>query len=243
MPCISGLGTEANDKFMIKAVIFDIDGTLVDSVDFHAEAWQRALAEYGIEADFHATRKQIGKGADQFLPVFLSDKQIEEFGDALTERRGEIFQKEFLPRVKPFPKVRELFEHILNDGKRISLASSAVGEELEKYKELTNVSDLIEAATSADDAERSKPHPDIFAAALEKLGDVSVSEVVVIGDTPYDVAAANKIKIKSIGVLCGGFPESDIRIDGCIAIYKNPADLLANYETSPLAGFSSKVIQ
>src|SRR6478672_966113 len=146
---------------MIEAVIFDVDGTLIDTVDFHAEAWQKAFAEFGHQIDFQAIRSQIGKGGDTLMPEFLSEKQINEYGKKIEKRRGEIFKQEFMPQVKPFPKVRELFEKILSDGKKIALASSAKEEEVEEYKEIANISDLIKAETSTDDAEKSKPHPDI----------------------------------------------------------------------------------
>jgi beta-phosphoglucomutase-like phosphatase (HAD superfamily) len=221
---------------MIEAVIFDVDGTLVDSVDFHARAWQKAFDEIGRTIDFAAIRSQIGKGGDQLLPVFFSEKEIENSGKDLEERRGEIFKKEYLPRVKSFPKVRELFQKILGDGKKIALASSAKEDELEKYKEIANISDLIQAETSTDDVELSKPCPDIFEAALQKIGDISVDKVIVVGDTPYDAQAAAKIDLRTIGLLCGGFPESRLRGEkGCIAIYKNPADLLEHYEDSPIS--------
>lgn len=220
---------------MIKTVIFDIDGTLIDSVDFHAEAWQKALAEFGKEVDFQIVRNQIGKGGDTFLPVFLSAEEIEKFGKDLEERRGEIFKKEFLPKIKPFPKVREMFQRILDDEKEIALASSANEDEVEKYKEIANISDLIKIETSADDAERSKPHPDIFQATLKKLGNIPVENVIVIGDAPYDAQAAGKINLRTIGVLSGGFPESVLREAGCIEIYKDLAELLENYESSPLS--------
>src|SRR5687767_9227314 len=120
---------------MIKVVIFDIDGTLIDSVDFHAEAWQKALEEFGHKVDFQSVRSQIGKGVDTFLPVFLSEQEIKKYGKDLEVRRGEIFKKQYLPQIKPFPKVRELFQKILDDVKKIALASSAKEDEVEKYKE------------------------------------------------------------------------------------------------------------
>ena len=140
------------------------------------------------------------------------------------------------PRVRAFPKVRELFQRVRADGKRIALASSAKGDELEAYKEIAHIEDLVEEETSKDDAERSKPHPDIFEAALEKLGDLKPGEAVVVGDTPYDAEAAGKLGLKTVGVLCGGFPEAELRAAGCVAIYRDPADLLARYAESPLSG-------
>ena len=220
---------------MVKAVIFDIDGTLVDSVDLHARAWQEAFAHFGKQFSFERVRYQIGKGGDQLLPVFLSEREIEEFGDELTEYRGELFKREYMPRVVAFPRVRELFERVIDDGKSVALASSAKKEELSEYKRIANIEDLIEDEASADDAERSKPHPDIFEAALERLGDVQPSEAIVVGDTPYDAEAAGKAGLRTIGFLSGGFPEEDLRAAGCVRIYKDAADLLANYDSSPLA--------
>lgn len=220
---------------MVKAVIFDIDGTLIDSVDLHARAWHEAFAHFGKQFDFERVRYQIGKGGDQLLPVFLSEDEIEKFGDELTEYRGELFKREYLPRIVAFPRVRELFERILNEGKRVALASSAKKDELSEYKRIANIEDLVEEEASADDAEKSKPHPDIFEAALAELDDIEPSDAIVIGDTPYDAEAARKAGVPTIGVLSGGFPEEDLREAGCVRIYKDAADLLANYDTSPLA--------
>ena len=219
---------------MIKAVIFDIDGTLVDSVDLHAKAWQEAFRHFGREFPFERVRYQIGKGGDQLMPVFLSPEELERFGDDLEKYRGELFKKKYLPGVRPFPRVRELFERLRADGRRIALASSAKEEEVKIYKKIADIEDLVEEQTSADDAERSKPHPDIFEAALERLGDVGPEEVCVVGDTPYDAQAAGKIGVRTIGLLCGGFPQEDLRAAGCVEIYKDPADLLARYEESLL---------
>ncbi|HEY9670551.1 MAG TPA: HAD family hydrolase, partial [Waterburya sp.] len=139
------------------------------------------------------------------------------------------------PNVRPFPKVRELFERIRADGKKVLLASSSEQEILETYKQLLQIEDLIDSATSTDDAEQSKPEPDIFQAALEKLDGIKAEEAIVVGDTPYDAEAANKTNLPTIGVLCGGFPEAELREAGCIAVYRDPTDLLAHYEQSPLA--------
>ena len=219
---------------MIKTVIFDVDGTLVDTVDMHAEAWQRALKEFGKDVEFSVVRSQIGKGGDQLLPVFLSREELDQFGEELEKRRGEIFKQEYLPKTKAFPQVRELVERIQRDGKRVVLASSAKQDELDHFKKVTNIADLLEGETSADDAEKSKPEPDIFLAAMNEGGNPEPREAIVVGDTPYDAIAAAKAKLKTIGLLCGGFPEQSLKEAGCVAIYKDPADLLAHYEESPI---------
>ena len=220
------------DAQPVRAVIFDVDGTLVDTVDMHADAWQRALREFGKEVAFEDVRSQIGKGGDQLMPVFLSEAEVDEFGERLEKRRGEIFKSEYLPKARAFPKVRELVQRILDDGLQVGLASSAIEEELEHYKELAGVADLIDAATSKDDAEESKPEPDIFVAAVKSLDGPRAEECVVVGDTPYDAIAARKIGIRTIGVLAGGFPKGSLRDEGEVEIYRDPADLLANYERS-----------
>lgn len=224
---------------MLKAIIFDIDGTLVDSVDLHARAWQETFRHFEREVEFEKVRHQIGKGGDQLMPVFFSKAELERFGEEMEKYRGELFKREYLPQVRAFPQVRELFERVRSDGKRIALASSAKKDELKVYKELARITDLVEEETSADDAEKSKPHPDIFEAALSALGDVEADEAIVIGDTPYDAEAAGKIKLRTVGVLCGGFPEAELRAAGCSDIYRDPADLLARYEQTPLAQTSA----
>ncbi len=221
---------------MVKAVIFDVDGTLVDSVDLHAQAWQDAFRDIGHEIEFGKIRSQIGKGGDQLLPVFLSEEEIAEKGEALEKHRGEILKSRYLSQVTAFPRGRELFQRLTADGIRVALASSAKGEELEHYKKVAGITDLVDAQTSSDDAERSKPHPDIFEAAMRRLPGVHAHDMIVVGDTPYDAEAAAKAGLRTIGMLCGGFTEADLRRAGCIAIYRDPADLLENYDRSPIVG-------
>ena len=221
---------------MPKAVIFDVDGTLIDSVDLHAHAWQDAFRDRGHDIAFDDIRGQIGKGGDQLMPVFLDPAELERIGEELEHHRGRILKERYLPRIVAFPGVRALFERVRADGTRIVLASSAKADELEQYKRLARIEDLIDAETSSDDAEKSKPHPDIFQAALQRLGDVRPEDAVVVGDTPYDAEAAGKAGLRTVGLLCGGFPEQSLREAGCIAIYKDPADVLAQYERSPLPG-------
>lgn len=217
---------------MIKAVIFDIDGTLIDSVDLHAQAWKEAFKQYGKDIPYEQVRHQIGKGSDQLLPVFFSQEELDEFGEEMEEYRSKIFKRDYMPRVRAFPEVRELFLKIKADGKHLALASSAKEDELKTYKKIARIEDLVEEETSSDDADKSKPHPDIFEAALERLGDITPAEAIVVGDTPYDAEAAGKIRLRTIGVLCGGFPEAELEAAGCIAIYRDPADLLSRYEES-----------
>jgi HAD superfamily hydrolase (TIGR01549 family) len=225
---------------MTRAVIFDIDGTLVDSVDLHAQSWRAAFEHFGKRVSFADVRCQIGKGADQLMPVFLSPQELSSFGEELDRYRSQLYKREFLPRVKAFAKVRELFQRIRRDGKRIVLASSAKGDELKTYKEITRIGDLIESETSSEDAERSKPYPDIFAAALDELGNIEPEQAIVVGDTPYDAEAAHRAGLSTISLLCGGWTQEALQKSGCIAIYRDPADLLARYEDSSLSESGSR---
>jgi len=220
---------------MPKAVIFDVDGTLIDSVDLHAKAWQDAFHDHGHEVSFDDIRSQIGKGGDQLMPVFLSKEELDAKGEKLEKHRGQVLKERYLPQIEAFPMVRELLQRIRADGTKVALASSAKKDELQTYKEAANIEDLLEAETSSDDAESSKPDPDIFLAALKHLGGMSPDQAIVIGDTPYDAEAAGKAGLRTIGLLCGGWSEADLKKAGCIATYKDPADLLAQYDTSPLA--------
>ena len=219
---------------MPEAVIFDIDGTLVDSVNFHAEAWVKAFERYGYHADFEDVRQQIGKGGEYILPEFISPEEVEKDGEKISDYRKQYYQENLLPKVQSFPKVKELFERVKADGTRIILASSARPKTVEHYKELLGIKDLIDGVTSTGDVEQAKPEPDIFLAALNHLEGASRESVIVVGDSPYDAEAAEKISLSTVGVLCGGFSEKVLKEAGCIAVYKDPADLLDRYEESPL---------
>jgi HAD superfamily hydrolase (TIGR01509 family) len=214
---------------MPNAVIFDVDGTLVDSVDLHARSWHDAFRDFGHDIDARAIRGHIGKGRDQLMPVFLSKDDLDRQGAAIAAHRSALFKARYLPRVTAFPGVRDLFLRLRNDGRTIALASSAKHEELETYKRIARIDDLTDTQTSSEDAEKSKPHPDIFQAALARLGGIDPRAAIVVGDTPYDAEAAGKAGLRTIGVLGGGFPEADLRQAGCVAIFQDPADLLRRY--------------
>lgn len=218
----------------MRAVIFDIDGTLLDSVDLHARAWVEAFRHFGVQTEEPKVRRQIGKGGDQLMPVFLTDEQLKRQGKEIESFRSDLFKRHYLDKVRPFPGVRALFERARRAGLRIALASSGKKDEVAHYQDLLGIGDLVDVATSSDDADRSKPHPDIFEAAIGKLAGIAPSDMIVIGDTPYDAQAARKAGLDTIGFLCGGFPEADLSAAGCVAIYRDPQDLLDGFDASPL---------
>ena len=212
------------------AFIFDIDGTLVDSNELHVDSWDRAFRRFGKEFPREKLRAQIGKGSDQYLPEFLTPAEIDRFGEELDDYRSDLFRKEFLPQVRPFPKVHELFQRIRDDHKRIVLASSGKKADTKYYIDLLKVDNLIDGYVSGDDADNSKPAPDIFAASLKKLRGISSADAVTVGDTKFDIEAAAKAGLKTIAFLCGGTSESALRVAGAVAIYRDPADFLVHYD-------------
>lgn len=219
---------------MASAAIFDIDGTLIDSVDLHARAWQEALAKFGHDVPFEQVRRQIGKGGDQLMPVFLSGAEQKDHGDDLEAWRSNLFKSKYLPLVRPFSAVPELLRRVQEAELKIAVASSAKANELDVYLDLAGITHLIDIATSSEDAEHSKPAPDIFQVALRKLG-LGGPDAIAIGDTPYDAIAAGKAQIPTIGMLSGGFTEIELREAGCQGVYPGPGALLACFAASLLA--------
>ena len=213
------------------AAIFDVDGTLIDSVDFHALAWAEAFAEFGVAAPFEKVRQQIGKGGDKLMPIFLSRDQLDAFGEELDDFRGGHFKRKYLGQLRPFAGVRALFERLIADGVKIALASSAKADELQVYKRIAEIEDLLDAETSSEDAAETKPAPDIFQAALRQLEGTQEGRILVFGDSPYDALAAGKAGLRSIGVLCGGFSRASLSKAGCLAVYRSPSNILVQYET------------
>ena len=219
----------------IKAVLFDIDGTLVDSNDLHVLAWQAAFETIGARFDRQTIHDQIGKGTDMLVPALLPDAD-EALQQRLGDAHGERFKSTYLETVKPFPGAHALLARVHAAGQKLVLASSASAEELDHYVQLLDARDLVTAGTSSDDVERTKPAPDIFATALRKVAPLAADEVIVVGDTPYDIEAAAKCGIAAIGLRSGKFPDEALRTAGAVAIYDDVASLLAGYAESPLAG-------
>jgi len=212
-----------------KAAIFDLDGTLLDSVDLHALAWHEAMVKFGHDVSFEQARSQIGKGGDKLIPVFLSGNQQRDHGEALDAWRAERFKTKYLPLVRPFSAVPDLVRRVRDAGLSIAIASSAKRDELNKYLEIAGITKFVDATTSSEDADESKPAPDIFEVVLKKLKIVA-AEAVAVGDTPYDAIAATKAGIAVIGVLCGGFTEDSLRRAGCAEVYPGPASLFASFD-------------
>jgi HAD superfamily hydrolase (TIGR01549 family) len=216
-----------------RAILFDIDGTLVDSNDAHVEAWHRAFAAEGYVFSRTEIHAQVGKGGDNLVPSLLPGVSV-EMQERLAEAEGEIYRREFMPQVEPFKGASEVLKRLAERGHTLVLASSASRAEVDYYVDLLDADGLITGTTSKDDVRHSKPCPDIFAAALALTGGPAANAIVV-GDTPYDVLAARRAGIGAIAVLSGGFAREELASCDPVAIYASVADLECNYEISPLA--------
>lgn len=218
---------------MVKALLCDIDGTLVESNWLHAEAWQVAFGAMGLHLELEDLRRQIGKGGDELIPVFVPWWKREIVEKPLQVFRKHIFQVDYRHRVKPLPGARTFLERVRAAGIKIELASSSDDDDLQVMKELVPMGDLIDRETSAADAQRAKPHPDIFAAALVKLG-LRAAECIALGDTPYDAESAGKAGVRTIGVTTGGWTRAELLAAGCVEVYDGVEELGRRLEESAL---------
>jgi HAD superfamily hydrolase (TIGR01509 family) len=215
----------------IRGVILDVDGTLVDSNDAHAKSWVEAMAEYGYHVPYEKVRPLIGMGGDKVLPETIGIQKDSPQGKKISQRRAEIFKERYLPTVRPFPKARELLQRMRESGLKLAVASSAQPEELEALLRIVGASDLIEEKSSSKDAQDSKPDPDIMQVTLQRIG-FPADQVIMLGDTAYDIEAAQKVGVGTIALRSGGWSDDELR--GALAIYDDTADLLAHYDSSPL---------
>ena len=218
---------------MPDVLLTDIDGTLVDSNALHAEAWRRTFEHFGIQIGLDEAWRQIGKGGDQVIPVFVPDADRERLEEPLKKFRKDIFHRDYISRMVAFPQARELLLRVQQSGMKIALATSSDQEDLALYGKLVGMEDLIDEASSSADATASKPHADIFAAALKKV-NMRAEQAVALGDTPWDAEAAGKLGIPVVGLTSGGWKADDLRSAGCVEVWQDPADLLLNFDRSAL---------
>jgi phosphoglycolate phosphatase-like HAD superfamily hydrolase len=224
----------------LRTVLLDIDGTLIDSNDAHARAWVDSLRAHGYVIPFEQVRPLIGMGCDKVLPELTGLDPESGEAERMSKTRSELFLKRELPSLRPTRGARDLLQHMLDVGFELVVATSAKVDEVRALLEQAGVSDLIQLASSADDAERSKPAPDIVRAAL-RLSGSQAAHSAMIGDTPYDVEAAARARVPAIALRCGGWWD-DAALAQSTAIYDDPADLLAHFEESPLGGGSAATV-
>lgn len=217
----------------LRGVLLDIDGTLLDSNDAHAAAFTRAFAEHGLDIPFDHVRPLVGMGSDKLIPSLTGFEHDTRDGKAIVERKKGIFEERYLPDLNPTPGARALLERLLADGLTLVVATSAGGDEMNGLLERAGVADLIHDATSSGDVDNSKPDPDVIGAATKK-SKLKPRDLIMLGDTPYDIEAAEKAGIRTLALRCGGWWDDDA-LEGAMAIYDDPGDLLAHWPVIPIA--------
>ena len=215
----------------VRGVLFDVDGTLVDSNGAHARAWVDAFAEHGITVELERIRGMIGMGGDKILCDVANLSDESPRGHAIGERRRQIFLEKYIRHLPPCRGSRALVQHLHARGYQLAVASSAKADELTPLLRIAGVEEFFRVKTSSDDAEASKPDPDIVEAALQRAR-LLAPEAVLIGDTPYDIEAGQRAGVRVIALRCGGWRDDGLR--GAVAIYDDPADLVARVEDSPV---------
>jgi HAD superfamily hydrolase (TIGR01509 family) len=205
-----------------RTYLLDVDGTLVDSNDAHAAAWAEVLSAHGHPVDADRVRPYIGMGGDRLIESLTGIARDSDENEKLGEERGRLFQAKYLSRVRAFPGARELVLALRDRGHAYAIASAAKDQELAPLLEIAQISDLVDVTTSSSDVDHSKPHPEIIGAALRKLG-APTDGAVMVGDTPYDVQAAQRAGVACIGVTSGGWSAKEL--SGCAAIFAGVAEL------------------
>jgi HAD superfamily hydrolase (TIGR01549 family) len=216
----------------LEGVLLDVDGTLIDSNGAHAASWADAFREFGYDIGAERVRPLIGMGSDKLLPELTGVDIDSDHGRMLTERRAEIFQEWYVPRLRQTRGARGLVDRLRREGLRLVIATSANEDELRPMLRQVGLEDLLAKKTSSDDADNSKPDPDIIIAALQK-GRLTPATAIMVGDTPYDIEAARRASLPSVALLSGGWDAEALQ--GAIAIYEDPDDLLRHFTASPFS--------
>ncbi|MDQ4096025.1 MAG: HAD family hydrolase [Actinomycetota bacterium] len=211
--------------------ILDIDGTLVDTNYQHAIAWYRAFRENGIVLPTWRIHRHQGMGGDQLVPALIGEEKAEEIGDAIRAAEKERYA-ELIGEVEPMEGARELIVALKEKGHSVILASSAKDEEVDHYLDLLDAREIVDGWTTSADVESTKPHPDLVHAALEKgEGD----EGVMVGDSTFDVEAADRAGVKTVALLTGGFSDKELRDAGAAMVFESVHELKEKLEDTPLA--------
>jgi HAD superfamily hydrolase (TIGR01509 family) len=213
--------------------ILDIDGTLVDTNYHHTIAWNRAFRQHGIILPLWRIHRHIGMGGDQLVGALTDDQTEEEQGDDIRAAEKTLYF-ELITEVETMEGSRELIEDLKQRGHTVVLASSAKEDEVEKYLDLLDARELADGWTTSADVENTKPQPDLVNAALKRAGG-SADDAVMVGDTPWDVDAAQDAGVKTLTVRTGGFGDDELREAGAIAVFESVEQLREKLDDTPLA--------
>ncbi|HET9517528.1 MAG TPA: HAD family hydrolase [Actinoplanes sp.] len=214
-------------------VLFDVDGTLVDTTYLHAVTWWEALRQHGHDVPMASIHRAIGMGSDRILEHLLGADRDADGDGALAHAHGALYGA-WWPRLRPLPGAAQLLRAVAGHGLAVVLASSADARELAVLRRVLDADDVITTATSSADAAQSKPAPDILQAALRQSG-VDPGRAVFVGDSVWDVHASAALGIDCIAVACGGTSAAELRNAGAVAVYDDPAELLGALDESVVA--------
>ncbi|MFL6133089.1 MAG: HAD family hydrolase [Nocardioidaceae bacterium] len=214
----------------LDTVVLDVDGTLVDSVYQHTMAWAAAFAAVDLVVPLWRAHRAIGMGGDRFVAEVVGEEAEAEHGDELRKLHDQRFG-ELLDGVRPLPGAGELLDELHRRGFKVVLASSGIPDHTERLLALFDGSRRADDVTTSGDVETSKPAPDLVQFAIEKVGG---AQAAVIGDAVWDIAAANKAGLPSIGLRCGGFGEAELLDAGAEAVFADPQALLDHLDETLL---------
>jgi HAD superfamily hydrolase (TIGR01509 family) len=214
--------------------ILDIDGTLVDTNYHHALAWFRALARFDLILPVWRIHRHIGMGGDQMVAALCGDDIEDKLGDDIREAEGDEYAR-LIGEVRTMDRSRELILALRDRGRRTVLASSAKADEVEHYLELLDAREIVDGWTTSADVEETKPAPDLVHAALERVGADGDEPAVMVGDTPWDIKAAQKAGVPTLAVVTGGFSEQELRDAGAADVFESVADLESRLDATPFS--------
>jgi phosphoglycolate phosphatase-like HAD superfamily hydrolase len=212
------------------AAILDVDGTLVDTNYHHTLAWLRAFREHDVSLPAWRIHRHIGMGGDQLVGAVAGQEVESAKGDAIRDSEKRLYA-DLIGEVEPFEGARELIADLKERGHDVVLASSAKQDEVDHYLDLLGARELADAWTTSADVEATKPQPDLVIAAMEKARDLTA---VMVGDTTWDVEAAERAEVKTVAVLTGGFSEAELREAGAAAVFESLVALRENLDSTPL---------
>jgi HAD superfamily hydrolase (TIGR01509 family) len=209
-----------------RAVLLDVDGTLIDSNYHHALAWYRAFREHGIVLPVWRIHRHVGMGGDQLIPALAGD---DVDADAISDARSAAYAQ-LIGEVGPLDGARELIVDLKERGHPVFLASSSPQDELDRYLDLLDARELVDGWTTDDDVEATKPSPDLVHAALAKA---NTDDAVLVGDTPWDIQAAREAGVETVTVITGGFSEQELHDAGAAAVFDSVAELRRHLNAAP----------
>jgi HAD superfamily hydrolase (TIGR01509 family) len=211
---------------MVAGVLFDVDGTLVDTTYLHAVCWWQAFRQHDHDVPMARIHRAIGMGSDKILDELLSDDRDRDKDDELRTGHSALYSQ-YWTALRPQPGAVELVRDCARKGLTVGLASSAAPPEFAVLRRVLGIDDVVAGVTNSGDAEESKPDPDIVQAALDRTG-LNAEDVVFVGDAVWDVYAAGKLSIPCVGLTCGGISAAELRDAGAVAVYADPAELREN---------------